>query len=199
MGLFDPSAAATPRAGPTSQRGSAIPNRRSKQARRHRQRSSFPPPCFHPRRRCRPRGGDGLLPAREPVPRLHRAAGSRVLHGGACLSHHRRLLLRRRHILLGSDAPRRGRRGGRCCNHTRRVSHTRKELSLGPCHFLSQGLSSVYGVRKCAIYDVLGLYGLIGTSSFHFISEFKLLLPYRSHWGLLRTWLSVTQPMPVRS
>lgn len=71
-------------------------------------------------------GGDGLLPAREPVPRLRGAARAGLLHGGARRRHRRLVLLRRRRLRLGPHAPPRGSSRGRCCRRDRRLPHTRK-------------------------------------------------------------------------
>ncbi|RCV12962.1 hypothetical protein SETIT_2G308900v2 [Setaria italica] len=74
-----------------------------------------------------PLGGrrDGLLPAREPVPRLRGAARAGLPHGGARRRHRRRILLRGRRLRLGAHAPRRGRRRCGSCRRARRLPRTR--------------------------------------------------------------------------
>lgn len=94
---------------------------------RQRRTKAKPNPALHARRRRhRPpptlagggNSGDGVLPPREPVPRLRGAAGPGVPHAGARRRHRRRLLLRRRRLRLGPASPRRRRRL-RCCGRYR--------------------------------------------------------------------------------
>ena len=79
-----------------------------------------------------PAAGDGLLPAREPVPRLRGAARAGLRHGGARRRHRRRLLLRGRRLRLGARAPRRGRRRGWGRRRARRLPRARKRRRPRP-------------------------------------------------------------------